>query len=816
MSRFKMYRIQLLEYMVLFALFLFKASLFYILIENGYSGARLSLLSLIYIIPIIAIANTLRGIKQFVSILIFYTVISLTMFADVIYFKYFNALTSITLLKQINQLTAIGDSISYVVKPINFLIIGDIIPLILFYIFLHKYKIKNYLHFKGKSKIIFSILSVAIIIFLIKTMDKDSYSQEFFTYHISDVYSVLFAEPDEDIVDVDKMIKESIIRTVNKEKDLYGVAKGRNIITIQVEGLQYFVINKEYEGQEITPSINNLIKNDSLYFDRYYQLLGRGNTSDAEFVSHNSLYPAMDGQTYIKYYDNIYYGLPWILKENGFSATALHGYKASFWNRNRAYIYQGFDRYYNGDADYLISNPIIGFGINDSEFFAQSLNYVKSLKKPYYAFLITLSSHHPYNMNDMYKKIKLNPKHENTLFGKYIQAINFADSALGEFINGLKNEGHYENAMINVYGDHFGLSLNEKNKNYMTKYLGYEYNFDEMMRVPLIIHIPRSGIRSKISVTGSQLDFLPTVLNLIGIENKKGIMLGQDLVNAKEGIAAEQTYMQKGSFIKGDVVFLMSRDGLFKNSRAWKISTRESIDLSQCRKDYEMIIKQINQSDYILKNNVLRKYFPERVVTDKTEKTPMQYIIPEKYIISIHGSKETLDDTALAGHNFIELEFSWLSGNLTAKSLVKMNVEGLVKWLCDHKDICIITDIKNNNIEGLRLIKDKYPEIAHQIIPQIYRIDEFIPAQGFGYENIILNLCDSNYSNDEILDFIKRHKVFAVVLPVDAIHDELIENLKKEYTFIYVRAGSEPAVINGLWERGVDGFFVDTLVPSGN
>ena len=63
--------------------------------------------------------------------------------------------------------------------------------------------------------------------------------------------------------------------------DRFGVAEGRNLIVIQLESFQNFVINAEYNGQEITPNLNEIIKGDTIYLDRYYQQIGSGNTSDA-------------------------------------------------------------------------------------------------------------------------------------------------------------------------------------------------------------------------------------------------------------------------------------------------------------------------------------------------------------------------------------------------------------------------------------------------------------------------------------------------------------------------------------------------------
>ncbi|MFQ9799748.1 MAG: sulfatase-like hydrolase/transferase [Clostridia bacterium] len=114
------------------------------------------------------------------------------------------------------------------------------------------------------------------------------------------------------------------------------MAKGRNLIVVQLESFQNFLIGASYEGQVITPNLNRLLQEDTLYFDHYYQQIGKGSTSDAEFASQNSFLPVMYGQSYTRFMDNAFYGLPWIMRENGYSATAFHGYVGEFWNRDEA------------------------------------------------------------------------------------------------------------------------------------------------------------------------------------------------------------------------------------------------------------------------------------------------------------------------------------------------------------------------------------------------------------------------------------------------------------------------------------------------
>ncbi len=365
------------------------------------------------------------------------------------------------------------------------------------------------------------------------------------------------------------------------------------------------VINRYYEGQEITPALNSLIKGDTIYFPHYYQQLAAGNTSDAEFVSQNSLYPSIKGQSYTIYKDNYYFGLPWILKNEGYETMAFHGNEEEYWNRNKAYPYQGFNGFIS-EKDFTIDEKI-GFGLSDKSFFKQSNTYLEDLKQPFYTFFITLTNHGPFNIPINHQKIKIKPEHESTLFSNYLQSVRYTDEAIRQFIEDLKEKGLYNNSVIAIYGDHFGISCKDKN-NYqiIRNFLGYDYDYDEMMNVPLIIHIPGENIHRKLEITGGQIDFMPTIINLMGIESTNPFVFGQDLVNGEEGFVASQTYMVTGSFINNDIIFEMSRDGIYENSRAWNLHTRESVELDTCREYYERALEEVRMSDYILENDVLR------------------------------------------------------------------------------------------------------------------------------------------------------------------------------------------------------------------
>lgn len=357
------------------------------------------------------------------------------------------------------------------------------------------------------------------------------------------------------------------------------------------------------DGKEITPVINNLIKNDTIYFDRYYQQLGRGNTSDAEFVSHNSLYASMRTFSYKEYEGKEFYTLPIALKNKGYSTIAFHGNEPNFWNRKNIYPSQGLDTFISGEE--LDHSEFHGLGVTDGSVFKQSIEYYKNIKKPFYSFFVTVTSHHPFILPQEFISLDVGPELKGTRLGNYMESVNYFDRVLGEFIEDLKKEGLYENSMIVLYGDHLGLDIREEEiKNQVSDYLGREYRYDDLLNIPLIIHIPGSGVTETISTAGGQIDFFPTMLNLLGIEPESENLMGQDLINAKEGFTAHQTFLTKGSFIDDEKVFQMSRDGRFENSTAWDVRTGEPVDIELCREGYERAIREINISNYIMDTNL--------------------------------------------------------------------------------------------------------------------------------------------------------------------------------------------------------------------
>lgn len=566
------------------------------------------------LIVVYGLVNLIKSKRRYIHMLIVHIIVSSILFADLVYYNHYNFLPSARALTLLGLVPAVSDSVFYILKPIHFIMLLDIVPLIVYF---SKQKGEKMMFTKKGRFLNKSVVAIMLLLFIFTTVyvsgnSIHAYSNYgVYSYHVKDIYEI-FANEEEKAFD--KMnIKEVIVDTVKEKKPIenrkyFGIGKNKNIITIQFESLQNFVINKSYYGQEITPNLNKLIKENSIYFNNFYQQVGPGNTSDADFVSHNSIYPTTKYATTKEFIDNNFYTMYNVLKENGYSNKVFHGYKADFWNRSNIYPSYGVEDYISLE-DFTLDEKI-GLGLSDESFYKQSIEILKEMDNPFYAFMISLTSHNPYEIPENKRELDLLDKHKDTLFGNYLQSIKYSDKALGEFIDDLKDQGLYDKSIIVIYGDHQGLlprkhSDEKGNYEIMTDFLGREYNYRESMNVPFIINIPDLGKSETNPIAGSEIDYMPTILNLLGIDDYKSIYFGQDLNNTKEGFVAFQYYLPKGSFIDDEKVFIMSKDGIYENSKAWDLKTNKPIDIEECREGYKKAIKRITQSHFILERDLV-------------------------------------------------------------------------------------------------------------------------------------------------------------------------------------------------------------------
>ncbi|HWQ88505.1 MAG TPA: LTA synthase family protein [Desulfitobacteriaceae bacterium] len=370
------------------------------------------------------------------------------------------------------------------------------------------------------------------------------------------------------------------------------VAKGSNLIVIQLESMQEFVIGKSINGQEITPNLNRLLKR-SLYFNNYFGETWSGGTSDAEFMSNVSLYPISVGNAYIDYAGNDYVSLGKVLAEKGYYTVAMEADQPGFWNMDLMLRSEGFQHIL--DRDGFVHDLDIGMGLADHSMFRQASAYLERIPQPFYSFQVTLSSHYPFLIPEDYRTINVKP-YEDKEFGHYLEAVHYTDQALGSFLDRLQADGLLDKSILAIYGDHQA-SFTRDNPE-LKRFLGYGdseidyYHWLTLQKVPMLIHLPTEEKTGIIETVGGHVDLFPTILGLLGEDAASYPILGQDLLNSSApGLAISRN----GLLVAGDALLEINQQ------KAYNLQTGEALSWTELQQEAEKYQAYLQNTDLIMK-----------------------------------------------------------------------------------------------------------------------------------------------------------------------------------------------------------------------
>ena len=302
----------------------------------------------------------------------------------------------------------------------------------------------------------------------------------------------------------------------------------------------------------------------------------------------------------------------------------MHANDGEFWNREVMHKNMGYDKLY--DKDYYNIDETIGLGLSDKSFFNQSVNLIKKIQQeeqsPFYINLITLSNHTPFsdldNMEPFDTSMYVNINNRsirreyinNTVLGNYFRSLHYADSAIGEFIEKLDDEGLLENTVIVIYGDHdarieenyyniyynydgvYDTILSEGDKGY-TEFNEYVYELDR--KVPFIIWTKDTKFSKEVTKPTGMIDALPTLGNMFGIYSK--YQLGQDMFS----IGEENTVaFVDGSYVSEKIYYNSSKDESY-------VIKKEAISEEYVRERRNKVDKLIEVSNDIIKYDLIKE-----------------------------------------------------------------------------------------------------------------------------------------------------------------------------------------------------------------
>ncbi|MCD8509725.1 MAG: LTA synthase family protein [Bacillus sp. (in: Bacteria)] len=551
--------------------------------------------------------------RQPVYMLLFMLITSFILYANGVYYREFTDFITIPLLTVGSNAADLSASIVELVAWRDMIYLFDFMVmsvLILFFAWKKKVIARKY-HFP-ELKPFFVLIMVTFVVniglanierpqLLTRSFDRELIVKNIgiYSFHIYDTYlhtstrvQRVFASAEE-LEEIKEFVEEGL---TEPNRDLFGIASGKNVILISAESVQNFVINNTVNGEEITPFLNELIK-DSIYFEEFYHQTAQGKTSDSEFLINTSLFPLSRGAVFFTHPNNEYYALPEILGENGYFTASLHANNGTFWNRNVVYEQLGYDRFYDIE-DYEVTDEV-GWGMKDIDFMEQSIEHMTEMEAPFYTKLITLTNHFPFELDEEDHFIEPYDSNSRTV-NRYFPTVRYTDEAIKVFFDRLKETGLYEESIMIIYGDHYGISSFHKRA--MSQYLEKEITpFVEvqLQQVPLIIHIP--GLEGEtISKIGGQIDLRPTLLHLLGIEVENQTTFGNDLFSDDR---EELVIFRNGNFITDKVIYTGGTCYLKETGEPQVLEEGEE---SLCAPRLEEVERQLSYSDQIIYGDLLR------------------------------------------------------------------------------------------------------------------------------------------------------------------------------------------------------------------
>jgi lipoteichoic acid synthase len=549
--------------------------------------------------------------------IIIHFLLSLLLYSDIVYYRYFTDFITIPdIVQAFSNAKGLGNSAASLMYVTDIFYFSDTIILIVLALTVFKNTVSKK---QSSYKLIF-IIAVTFFLFNLGLAEKDkpallshTFDRNYLVKYMG-VYNFT-------IFDIFQNIEVSSLRALASSSDIttvenyrknhytapnpkyFGKAKGMNVIYVSMESFQNFLIDyKMPNGQAVTPFLNSLAHDgNTFYFDNFYHQTAQGKTSDAEFLMENSIYPLSSGAVFVNKDDNTFQASPAILQQKGYTTAVFHGNYKEFWNRDNMYKQLGYQDFYDASYYDMAKGNTKNFGMKDKPFFAESMSMLENLKQPFYTKFITLSNHFPFEMDPGDTSFSKG-NFDDSIVDNYFQSAHYMDAALKQFFDALKADGLFDNTVVILYGDHYGISENHNAT--MAKVLGVPSITPVMnaklQEVPLFIHVPgvKGGVQHQV---GGEVDVRPTLLHLLGIDTKKYIEFGSDLLSTDH---RNWVLSRNGNFVSTQVSQI--------NGRCYDTNTGNLTDSqTACKSISSEVINDLKMSDKVVNEDLLRFYTPK-------------------------------------------------------------------------------------------------------------------------------------------------------------------------------------------------------------
>lgn len=351
-----------------------------------------------------------------------------------------------------------------------------------------------------------------------------------YEYTVRNFY-ITFLKSDEGANQKDlDFLKEEYSKEKEVNKNKYtGKYKDNNLIIVQLEGLDSWLINKND-----TPTLYSMMRNSINFTNHYSYYNGGGSTFNSEFaVNTGFITPVSYTQNAYTFNKNSFpYSLAHLFKKQGYAVNAFHMNTKEYYSRGTNYKNWGYDNYYGlvdqntyKDNSYYLDRELL---LNE-EFKEKMFGSEKFVD-----YIITYTNHMPFSpekgnckmLLDLDSKENENVSYDLTEEDCARRQAKETDYMMELLVKELKERELFDKTTIVVLTDHYLYTLSDKT--ILDKYKNTSNNL--INHTPFFIYTNNKDKKTIKTVT-SQLNVLPTVLNLFGIDYNPNYYIGQDALS---------------------------------------------------------------------------------------------------------------------------------------------------------------------------------------------------------------------------------------------------------------------------------------------
>ena len=533
------------------------------------------------------------------------------LFADIIHERFFGDLLSLAALHSASQIGQVGASVRSLLQPGDLWFWADLPVVIVLFWAVSPVRTGRFRRRRLTAVLlgIVAVVSAAFGVFALRGAEA-SFRQVFHTTQLACRVGVLNLHA----MDLGRTVAGGVFRRGLDDDEIlqvkrffddrresragsgpfFGAARGRNLVMIQVESLQAFVIGFRVGGLEVTPFLNSFAA-QNIFFPNVTDQTEEGRSSDSELSTQVSLLPPDRGAAAFLHADNHFTGLASALAERGYETVSAVPFEGSFWNRRTTHPAYGYAR--SLFAEDFGPGEEIGWGLNDRAFLSQAGVLLAELPEPWCAYLLTLGLHHPFDgFPEHLKRLDLG-EWEGTPFGNYLHTMHHFDHALADFVADLDGEGLLDRTVIALWGDH---DAGFEWRSEIAAAMGFSHDsigWYLSQQVPLVIRVPGlAGPAGPLTLPAGHADVAPTLLALLAVDPTPFAFTGRNLLGSPGSgpVVGEYRCWRDGTHL------YLRRGPRLADGECIELQSMRQVGVEACAKSFDEARREVEVSGLVL------------------------------------------------------------------------------------------------------------------------------------------------------------------------------------------------------------------------